>query len=280
MRKSYRMMIALLIGGAPCLFAETNALIEVKIFKDWMIKEERLSGHISLAIKNTGAGPIRLANDPVDFAIGQLAVRTLPRKPDTPDEKAWQEEEYQVIVQSGFGKIGGGNVFFELFPGETHVYEGRKFGTRNEFPFSDEIRFTVSVYLGNGFYLDSETVTIKGVVPDSEEYLVTITDGVNPYQYELRTITYKNERWLYSKLTRYFPICPVSLTNKIHVEPHDGKRLHKIWDGDKAMIYELGQNIILEGPDENDVFGKWTRERKRKADADNAEVRRKRGEDK
>jgi hypothetical protein len=44
------------------------------------------------------------------------------------------------------------------------------------------------------------------------------------------------------------------------------------------MIYRDGQSIILEGPDENNVFGKWTRERKQKAEADNAEVRRKKQE--
>ena len=79
-----------------------------------------------------------------------------------------------MIVQSGFGSIGGGEVFFELPPGETHVYEGRKFYLLNKIPFSDEMRFTVSVYLGNGVYLDSEPVMLKGVVPDSEEHIATI----------------------------------------------------------------------------------------------------------
>ena len=276
MRKSYRMMIALLIGGAPCLFAETNALIEVKLFKDWMIKEEQFLDNFNLAIKNTGTDPIRLANDPVDFEIGQLAVRTLPRKPDTPDEKVWQEHQYQVIMQSGFGKIGGGSVFFELSPRETHVYEGRKFGAHNGFPFTDEMRFTVSVYLGNGFYLDSEPVTIKGVVPDSEEKVGAVGD-VNGSR-DLVAVTYRNERWLYTKLDRlYFSDCPVSLTGKIRVEPHEGKGQYRIWDGDKPMVFNMYKSVLVEGPDENDVLGKWTRERKRKAEADNAEVRRKRG---
>ena len=63
------------------------------------------------------------------------------------------------------------------------------------------------------------------------------------------------------------------------VPSHEGKgRLYKIWDGEKSMIYQDGVCMLLEGPDENDVFGKWTRKRKQRAEADNAEVRRKKAE--
>jgi len=44
------------------------------------------------------------------------------------------------------------------------------------------------------------------------------------------------------------------------------------------MIYHLIKSVLTEGPDENNVLGKWTRERKQKAEADNAEVRRKKAE--
>jgi hypothetical protein len=44
------------------------------------------------------------------------------------------------------------------------------------------------------------------------------------------------------------------------------------------MIYDMYKSVIVEGPDENNVLGKWTRERKQKAEADNAEVRRKKQE--
>jgi len=249
--------------------AETNALIEVKLFKDWVIKREEVGGNFNLAIKNTGTTPIRLAKHPVNFDIGQLVVRPLPRNPNTADETDRQEFEYQMAVRNG---LGG---FFELPPGETHVYEDRKF--LKQFPFSEEMRFTVSVYLSKGVWLDSELVIFKGVTPDSEEKMATV--GNANFLRDLVAITYKNERWLYTKLGgNYFSVCPLSFANKIRVELHDGKRLHKIWDGDKSMIYELGQSIFTEGPDENDVFGKWTRERKQRAEADNAEVRRKKAE--
>ena len=58
----------------------------------------------------------------------------------------------------------------------------------------------------------------------------------------------------------------------------DDATLFKIWDGDKSMIYHLIKSVLTEGPDENNVLGKWTRERKQKAEADNAEVRRKKAE--
>jgi len=252
--------------------AETNALIEVKLFKDWVIKGEEMPHNFNIAIKNTGTAPILLIKHPAFFSVGQLSMRPLPRKRDTAKENEKQEQEYQMAHT---GKDG----LFELPPEETHVYEGRKFFIHEKFPFSEEMRFTISVYLSKGVWLDSEPVRLKGIIPDSEEHIATITDGVNPHQYELIAITYKNERWLYTKLGGYyFSDFPLSLTNKIRVEPHDGKRLHKIWDGDKSMIYELGQGTLLEGPDENNVFGKWTRERKQRAEADNAEVRRKKAE--
>jgi hypothetical protein len=253
------------------VFAETNALIEVKFFKDWAIKGEIISLNFNLAIKNTGTDPIRLFKRPADFEIGQLVIRPLPRNPNTADENERQEFEYGMAMSNK-------GDWFELLPGETHVYEGRKLFTPLQVPFAEEMRFTVSVYLRKGVWLDSEPLMLKGVVPDSEEHIATITDGVNPYQYDLVAVTYKNERWLYSKSSSYFQVCPISLTNKIRVEPHDGKRLHKIWDGDKSMIYEFGLVLLTEGPDENNVFGKWTRERKQKAEADNAEVRRRKAE--
>jgi len=259
------MLIVLLISITSLLSAGTNALIEVHFFKTWVTVEENVGGNFNLAIKNTGEKPFLLAKDPVDFEIGQLVSRPLPRDPQGDSE---QEREYKMIKHEGF---------FSLFPGETHIYEGRKFLIDARVPFSEEMRFTVSVYLGKGFWLDSEPMALKGVVPDSEEKIATIGYANGPR--DLVAITYKGERWLYSKLgAYYFSVCPLSLTNKIRVEPHDGKRLHKVWDGDKSMIYELGQSILTEGPDENDVFGKWTRERKQRAEADNAEVRRKKAE--
>jgi len=270
--KNCYVIIAMLIGIAPLLFAETNALITVHLFKDWVIAGEDIPGNINLTIKNTGTDPLRLAKTPFHFAIGQLALRPLPRKPNTSEEEERQESEYRMIT-------GDGDKFFELPPGETHVYEGRKFFIiGSTMPFSEEMRFTVSVYLGKGLYLDSEPVMLKGGVPDSEEKVGTV--GNANFLCDLLAITYKNERWLYAKTPKgyYFEICPLSLTNKIRVEPHDGKTLYKIWDGDKPMIYRDGQSILTEGPDENNVLGKWTRERKQKADASNAEVRRKRAE--
>ena len=91
--------------------------------------------------------------------------------------------------------------------------------------------------------------------------------------------TLPNER-LRSAGGSYYSICPVSLTNKIRIEPHEGKgSLYKIWDGDKSMIFQKNNGMLLEGPDENNVFGKWTCERKQRAEADNAEVRRKKAEE-
>ena len=136
------------------------------------------------------------------------------------------------------------------------------------------------MYFNNGFWLDSAPLTFNKVTPNSEDFLTTINDGRNLHSnWDLVTITYKSERWLYTKRGGlYFSVCPLSLTNKIRVEAHDGGRFHKIWDGDKSMIYQMGTGMLLESPDENNVFGKWTRERKQKAEADNAEVRRKQAE--
>jgi len=246
--------------------ADTNAFIEVKLFKNWVIKGEVSFGN--LAIKNTGTEPILLAKDAFDFEGGQLCCVK---------ERGVIDELYRDI-----SKYGG---FFELLQKETHVYDGRKFYLEYSNPFSEEMRFTVSVYLGNGFWLDSEPLTINGIVPDSEEHLTTITD-VNG-KYNLVAITYKNERWLYktmpSRLARdtktlYFPVCPLNTTNKIRVEPYDNKEQFRIWDGDKSMIFHLSKSVLTEGPDENNVLGKWTRDRKQKAEADNAEVRRKKAE--
>jgi len=261
-----KMMLTAMFGlFQMSAFAETNALIEVKLFKDWVIKGERDFGNV--AIKNTGSDSIALAKDPVYFEIGQLTARPLPR--DIYADRT-QEEHYKVIRWDG--------EFFNLLPGETHVYEGRTFHLGDyRYVFADEMRFTVSIYLGKGFWLDSEPLTVAGIVPDSEEKVATITDANGSR--DLVAITYKNERWLYTKLgDLYFSVCPLSRTNKIRAEPHDGKRLHKVWDGEKSMIYLLGQSMLLEGPDENDVFGKWTRERKQRAEADNAEARRKKAE--
>jgi len=267
--------LTLCLTQFPAL-AETNALIEVHLFKDWVIKGKMSFGN--LAIKNTGTEPIFLAKDPAYFGIGQLTTRPLPRDPYADRS---QEEHYKVIQADG--------EFFNLFPEETHVYEGRKFYLGNfRYVFSDEMRFTVSVYLGKGFWLDSEPLTVNGVVPDSEEGLATIANnelarqGKNLHDtWKLVAVTYKNERWLYKKSTRadmYFQVCPLSLTNKIRIEPHDDKGLFKIWDGDKSMIFDMYQSILIEGPDENNVLGKWTRDRKQKAETDNAEVRRKKAE--
>ncbi|MCL1919928.1 MAG: hypothetical protein FWG50_02450 [Kiritimatiellaeota bacterium] len=252
-------------------FAETNALIEVKLFKDWVIKGEEFGGNFNLAIKNTGTDPILLAQKPLYFSVWQLAMRPLPHKPDYSEDELHGKGDRATISKNG-------DYFFELPTGETHVYEGWKFFLSGQtLSFSEEVRFTVSVYLGKGFWLDSEPVMLKGIIPDSEEKVGVITD-ING-SHDLVAVTCKNERWLYSKSADYWSICPISLTNKIRVEPHDGKRLYKIWDGEKSMIYRDGQMILLEGPDENDVFGKWTRERKQKAEADNAEVRRKKAEE-
>jgi len=292
MMKRYT-MIAILTGIAQLHFAETNAVIEVKLFKDWAIEGERVFGN--LAIKNTGTSPILLAKDTDSFDTGQLYFARLDNR----------EEAYRQIAKTNF---------FGLLPGETHVYEGRKlyFWIPD---FSEEMRFTVSIYLGyepstdravrrlpievqrkqysvKEFWLDSEPLMVKGVVPDSEEYLATVIDNLTYSKlaserkrgfgiFDLVAVTYKNERWLYTKSTdshHIYPICPLSLTNKIHIEDHEGENLFKIWDGDKSMILHFTKSILLEGPDENNVLGKWTRERKQKAEADNAEVRRKKAE--
>jgi len=268
MKKCHTLLIAL-IGITSFASAETNALIEVKLFKTWVIEYEQNFGN--LAIKNTGTSPLRLAKDAFEFGGDQLETRSLPHRRGGYIDTIY-ETNYKAIVW-------GDNGFFDLPPGETHVYEGRKFRMSHRNPFSEKMHFVVSIYLGNGFWLDSEPMTVKGVVPDSEEYVATLTN-VNTSS-DLVAITYKNERWLYSKSKSggYYEICPVSLTNKIRAEPHEGKgRLYKIWDGEKSMIYRHGQMILLEGPDENDVFGKWTRERKQRAEADNAEVRRRKAE--
>jgi len=273
MKKSLT-LLAMIAGTTP-LFAETNALIEVKLFKGWVIKRE--CGFGNLAIKNIGTDPSRLTKDAVDFDISQLYARSFPDK----SAEYWEteiENRYQMLF---FEEAE----FFNLLSGDTHVYEGRKFLLPARAPFSDEMRFIVSIYLGNGFWLDSEPLTVKGIVPDSEEYVATVGGGDFPCH--LVTITYKNERWLYMKTLPserlrsaggYYSICPVSLADKIRVEPHDDKALFKIRDGDKFFIYDFKKSVIVEGPDENNVLGKWTRERKQRAEADNAEVRRKKAE--
>jgi len=255
------------------LSAETNAVIEVKLFKDWEITNER--GFGNLAIKNTGVSPIRLAKDAFDFEGGQLYTRSFPDK---------RSEYIETMYETNYKMIAWGDgEFFDLPPGETHVYEGRKFLLPARAPFSVEMRFIVSIYLGNGFWLDSEPLTVKGVAPDSVEDLATVSDNeqahervLGAYSKKLTLVTYQNERWLYS--SGYYPVCPLSLTDKIRVEPHDDKALFKIWDGDKFFIYDFKKSVIVEGPDENNVLGKWTRERKQRAEADNAEVRRKKAE--
>jgi len=270
MKKRYT-IITMLVGIAPLLFAGTNATIEVKLFKTWGIAGEEFSYNLDLAIKNTGTDPILLAKNPVYFEAWQLAMRPLPHKPDIEENEKHNQDDRVTIG-------GGTDYFFELPVGETHVYEGRRLFLVEQMPFSETMHFTISVYLGKGFWLDSEPMTFKGVVPDSEEHIATLTDANGSR--DLVAVTYKNERWLYTKSTTYWPVCPISLTNTIRVEPHEGKgRLYKIWDGDKSMIYQDGTCILLEGPDENNVFGKWTRERKQKAEADNAEVRRKKAEE-
>ena len=250
-------IITMLVGIAPLLFADTNALIEVKVFKDWVIDGEVNFGNF--AIKNTGTDPLPLAKRAFDFEDKQLT--TFTSEHESADER-----------EARFKGMGGG--LFLLPSGETHVYEGRTFFIENR---DGKLYFKMPVYFGNGVWIDSEPVTFNRVVPDSVEQVATLTDvnGSN----DLLTVTYKNERWLYTKLGEcYFPNFPLSLTNKIRAEPHDGTRLYKIWDGDKSMILQKGTSLILEGPDENNVFGKWTRERKQKAEADNAEVRRKKKE--
>ena len=270
MKKCCALLIAL-IGMTSLLSAETNALIEVKLFKDWVIKNDLIMGN--LAIKNTGTFPLRLAKDAFDFSSGQLETRSLPNRHGGYID-AMYETNYKMIAW-------GDGDFFDLLPEETHVYEGRKFYLPARNPFSEEMRFVVSIYLGSGFWLDSEPVTVKGIIPDSAEELPTVKDNTRNLQdppRKMTAITYKNERWLY--YANVYPICPLSLTNKVRIEPHDGAGLFKIWDGDNAMIFDMYRGgVIVEGSDEHDVLGKWTRERKQKAEADNAEVRRKKAEE-
>ena len=280
MKKSYGIM-TVCVSVASLLFADTNAVIEVKLFKSWIIEGEQVFGN--LAIKNTGTDPILLAKNSGLFDIGQLAFARFENR----------EEAYRQIPKDGF---------FSLLPEETQVYEGRKFYFNIPEIFSEEIRFTISIYLGGEtlaqqppairrlpsdvrkmqyplkeFWLDSEPLVVNGVVPDSEEELAAIANDF----WKLVAVTYKNERWLYKKSPRsnnYYAICPLSPTNKIRVEPNDNENLFTIWDGSRSMIFDLKKSVIIEGPDENNVLGKWTRERKQKAEADNAEVRRKRAE--
>ena len=275
MKKSL-MLYTMLIGATPLFAADTNALIEVKLFKTWITKEEVNFGKLNLAIKNTGEKPILLAKHPVDFECGQLAARPFPHQ-SAPFEDEKQEREYRMTVWDEDG-------MFHLLPGETHVYEGRPFYLNKRMPFSEEMRFTISVYLGKGFWLDSEPLTCHGVTPDLKETIGIIKDNKTKNSRntrELVAITYKNERWLYIMSVSgsgCYPVCPLSHKNEIRVEPHDDGGLFKIWDGNKAMILDMYKMMLLDGPDENNVFGKWTRERKQKAEADNAEVRRKKAE--
>jgi hypothetical protein len=256
MKKRMQLILALNVFQLTA-FAELNALIEVKVFKTWVIDGEVSFGNF--VIKNTGTDPLPLAKNPAYFNMAQV----LQFKSEN---AVFRESRYQGIERHGGG-------LFYLPPGETHIYEGQTFFIET---LDGELHIKMSIYFGNDVWIDSEPVTFNRVVPDSVEQLATITDGVNPDQYELRIVTYKNERWLYTKLGKScFSDFPLSLTNKIRVEPHDGRNQHKIWDGDKSMIYQIGTNLLLEGPDENNVFGKWTRERKQQAEAENAEVRRK-----
>ena len=269
MKKMILMSMALCFAYMP-VCAETNALIEVKLFKDWVIKGECDFG--GLAIKNTGTFPILLFKSPSDFEGGQLLVRPLPHDSY---KGARQEEHYQAMRE--FGEL------ISLLPGETHMYEERKIHLGDyRRTFSDEMRFMVSVYLSKGFWLDSETLTVKGVVPDVEEYLATLNNkkGNANELYKMVAVTCKNERWLYKKSAygTYYSVCPLSPSSKVRVEDVDDEEQFKIWDGNKPMIFHLTKSILTEGPDENNVLGKWTRERKQKAEADNTEVRRKKAE--
>ena len=271
MKKSI-ILFAMLIGIVPLrsALAETNALLEVKLFKDWVIKNEY--GFGNLAIKNTGTDPIFLTKDATSFALSQLHTRSFPAN-RTEYGEFEIESNYQILFLEEAE-------FFNLPPEETHVYEGRKLHLPARAPFSEEMRFIVSIYLGKGFWLDSEPLTVKGIIPDSVKELPSVKDNTRNLQdppRKMSAITYKNERWLY--YGNVYPICPLSLTNKIRIEPHDGAGLFKIWDGDKSMIFDMYRGgVIVEGSDEHDVLGKWTRERKQQAEADNAEVRKKKQE--
>ena len=268
-------LIAILTGIASLLCAETNAMIEVKLFKEWIIRNE--NSFSAIAIKNTGTEPLLLAKDTFEFYVSQLSTRSLDNKLGQPTGgvTSYDEAYEDIELWSEYG--------FEALPvGETRAFDGQKFLLPARAPFAETMRYKVWVYLGKGFWLDSEPLTVHGVVPDVVEQLPTVKDNTRNLQdapRELAAVTYKNERWLY--YAKYYPVCPLSLTGKIRVEPHDGAGLFKIWDGDKPMIFDMFRGgVIVEGPDENDVLGKWTRERKRKADADNAEVRRRKADGK
>ena len=273
MKKCYT-MITLFISSTLLLFAETNALIEVHFFKTWAVEGEW--SFYNLAIKNTGTEPILLAKRAFDFSGGQLFVNKANEYP-----KLERDHRYREIALDGEG-------FFNLLPEETHVYEGRRFYLTPQASFSEKMHFTISVYLGNDFWLNSEPLTINMVVPDSAEQLTTIANNKLARQnknlhdtWYLVVISYKNERWLYKKSitsNNCYPICPLSLTNKIRVEPYNDETLFKIWDGDKSMLYDMYKNTLIEGSDEHNVLGKWTRERKQQAEAENAEVRRRKAE--
>ncbi len=269
-------VIVLLAGFTPLLFAETNALIEIKLFKTWVIESEW--GYGSLTIENTGTEPLLLAKTAEDFDIGQLSTRSLDNKVCGPAGGGSYDGAYKEIELSGDG--------FEMLPvGEKKVYDGRKFLLPVRTSFSEVMQYKVSVYFGNGAFVDSAPLTVNGVVPDSEEFVTTI--GHNKFiregkkkgpEWKLIAISYKNERWLYkTSITGggYYPICPVSLKNKIRVEPYDDALLFRIWDGDKSMIFHMSKGMIMEGPEENDVLGKWTRDKKKEVKAHNNEVRRK-----
>lgn len=274
--KNRCIMIVLLAGLAPMLFAETNALVEVKLFKTWVIESEW--GYGNLTLENTGTEPLLLAKTAEDFNIGQLSTRSLDNKVCGPAGGGSYDGAYKEIELSGDG--------FERLPvGETKVYEGRKFLLPVRAPFSEVMRYKVSVYFGNGVFVDSAPLTVNGVVPDSEEFVATI--GHNKFiregkrkgfGWKILAISYRNEKWLYKTSVAgggYYPICPVSLKNKVRVEPYDDALLFKIWDGDKSMLFHMDKGMIVEGPEENDVLGKWTREKKKEVKSRNAEVRRK-----
>lgn len=276
MKKKHCLFAMLFVSPAPLLFAETNALIEVKLFKTWVIGTEWICG--SLTIENTGTEPLPLAKTAVDLDIGQLSTRSLDNSVVAQSAGGSYELNYREITLSGEG--------FEVLPvGEKKVYEDRRFLFTSCVPFSETMRFKVSVYLGNGVVADSAPLTIYGVVPDMEESIAPITNNklvrqgkTNGPKWDLVAITYRNERWLYKKSPQkrlYSPVCPVSLKNKIRVEPYDDALLFRIWDGNKSMLFHMSKSMIVEGPDENNVLGKWTREKMKEVKAHNNEVRRK-----
>lgn len=265
----------LFAGFAPLLTAETNALVEVVLFKNWKIKNEWNFGN--LTIQNTGSESFLLAKTADDFDLGQLSTRSLDNKLDGPPGGTSYDKAYEGINMFEEG-------FQPLAVGEKRVYEGRRFLLPVRVPFAETMHFKVSVYLGNGTFIDSSPLTVNGVVPDSEEYVATVINNKfvkqgkkGVYPKKLVAVTYKTERWLYSTSVTgggYYPICPVSLKGKLHVEPYNNAELFKIWDEDKSMIYNMYSNLIVEGPEENDVLGKWTREKKNEVKAHNEEVRR------